>query len=606
MVLAMALPTPPARAAIAPAAAPLIERHVEWLGGWAAFDGLRDMSLEGTISVAGLNGSLAVQLRADGRQRTAYDLKVMSGTEAVDGDDAWERNASGQVEDMGRDKAADQVRSLDRAFGRHFRGVGVDVSVLPDESKDGRTWSVLRFTYPDGDLYDLLVDAATGESVWTRQTTDGREQWSRTSEMREVGGRRLAFRQETLHEQALHNQTVTWSTVTVNTGLTDDLFLRPGAAAATRLYRLPEGATATAWMPMELYMERYIYLQGRVDGVATDILLDSGAGITVLDKAMADRLGRKATGALPARGVGGTTTAGLLEGVTLEVGELTLGPIVAASLDLSDIEWRLGRAMPVILGKEVFHSLVVDIDYPNGRIRFVEPDAFRYEGPGRRLEVLPGDDGHKLLHLSVEGLPEALVSLDTGQGGALTLFRPYAEANGLLENRRTSRALGGGVGGTMELTSLRLKTVTIAGFELRDVPTTVPLEDVGGAFNTAKLAGNLGTGILNRFRVIFDYKRDCLWMEPGAGFDAPHLWDRTGLTVFRDDTALVVEHVAPGSPAEAAGWKPGERVTALDGTPVDKDWWRIWADWSRATPGTMAELTMADGTVRTLALADYF
>jgi hypothetical protein len=288
------------------------------------------------------------------------------------------------------------------------------------------------------------------------------------------------------------------------------------------------------------------------------------------------------------------------------VGELTLGPVVAASLDLSDIEWRLGRTMPVILGKEVFHALAVDIDYPNGRIRFLDPEKFRYEGPGRRLAVLPGADGHKLLTLSVEGLPEALVTLDTGQGGALTLFKRYADDNRLLDNRRTSRAFGGGVGGTVEFAVARLKTVTIAGFELHDVPTAFHGDDVGGAFDTTKQAGNLGTGILNRFRVIFDYKHDCLWLEPGAGFDEPHLWDRTGLTVHRDDTALVVEHVAPGSPADAAGWQPGERITALDDTLVDGDWWKIWAEWSRSAPGVMAKLTMADGTVRTLALADYF
>ena len=116
----------PAHASISTEAAPLIATHVAWLGGWAAIDGLQDLALEGTIEVAGLKGTLSVQLQRGGRQRTAYDLKVMKGVEVIDGADAWELNPSGQVEDMGRDKDAASRRSLDRAFSRHLKGEDVE------------------------------------------------------------------------------------------------------------------------------------------------------------------------------------------------------------------------------------------------------------------------------------------------------------------------------------------------------------------------------------------------------------------------------------------------------------------------------------------------
>jgi len=73
-----------------------------------------------------------------------------------------------------------------------------------------------------------------------------------------------------------------------------------------------------------------------------------------------------------------------------------------------------------------------------------------------------------------------------------------------------------------------------------------------------------------------------------------------------DGASLVVEYVAPGSPAEAAGWQKGERIAALDGVAVDGDGWRVWAVWARAAAGTKARLTMSDGTVRELTLADYY
>ena len=49
--------------------------------------------------------------------------------------------------------------------------------------------AALRFTFPDGDHYDLLVDPRTGESVWSRAVTDGRETWTQTLRLPRGGGR---------------------------------------------------------------------------------------------------------------------------------------------------------------------------------------------------------------------------------------------------------------------------------------------------------------------------------------------------------------------------------------------------------------------------------
>ena len=92
--------------------------------------------------------------------RTDVDLKVMKSVEILSGPDAWETNASGQVEPMGRDRVTRARRALDRTFGRHFRGEGVAVSLAGREEREGRAWAVVRFTYPDGDTFDLLVDPA--------------------------------------------------------------------------------------------------------------------------------------------------------------------------------------------------------------------------------------------------------------------------------------------------------------------------------------------------------------------------------------------------------------------------------------------------------------
>ncbi|MBK7188746.1 MAG: retropepsin-like domain-containing protein [bacterium] len=338
----------------------------------------------------------------------------------------------------------------------------------------------------------------------------------------------------------------------------------------------------------------------------TDILLDSGAGITVLDQVMADKAGLKSTGALAAQGVGGTTSAGVVEGVTLQLGELTLGPLVAATLDLSPIEKRLGRSMPVILGKEVFHAMVVDIDYPNARIRFLEPAAFTGDGPGRRLEVLPGDDGHKLLKMSIEGLPEAIVSLDTGQGGALTLFRRYVDDNRLLEGRRTWLALSGGVGGNHETTTATLKNGDAGGLRTARRADLVPPHRCGRRLRhreAGRQPRRRHSGPVPR-RVRLQPRL------PVAG---------AGSTVRR---AAAPRPPRPHRPARRRGAGRGVRGArqsgrggglaqgrAHHGAGRRADRRRLVAHlawWSRAGDGTKVQLTTGDGTARAVALAAYY
>ncbi len=227
---------------------------------------------------------------------------------------------------------------------------------------------------------------------------------------------------------------------------------------------------------------------------------------------------------------------------------MTIGPLTAAVLDLSALAGRFGRPIPVILGKELFHAMVVDLDYPSSRIRFHDPAAFRYDGAGHRLELLPADDGHKDLRLSMEGGEPVVVGLDTGQGGALAVFGHYARQRGFLEGRPLSESLGGGVGGATVSKTGTLRSVALAGFELRDVPVTFPPEDVKGAFDTKRQAGNLGAGILTRFRVLFDYAHECLWLEPGPDLAAPFPRDRTGLAFQRTARLSASSSSLPAAP----------------------------------------------------------
>lgn len=587
-------------------AARAIERHVAWLGGWAALDSLRDINLSGTIRVAGLEGPITLRARGDGCWRNDYDLKVFHGSETVTPEGAWSLTPAGQVEPAGAAKADDERRELARAFSEHLRGKGVDITHQGTTERDGRKWETVRFNYPNGDQYDLLLDPKDGSTEWERTLVDTKETWSHLTDWRLVQGVRVAFHQETVNENAAENQVIQWDTIAFNRGIPDQAFARPGATRSP--VRIASGAAASEWAPVDLYKHGFVFLHGTVNGVETDLVLDSGAGMTVLDRAFAEKLGLKAEGEIAAQGSGGNSTAGMIRGVSIRAAGIEADSLPAVAIDLSGVARMLGRAMPVIFGKEVFNNLVVDLDYPHSRIRFCDPAGFHYDGSGHKVPLFAHEGGNRELEAQVEDLPPARFHLDTGNGGDLDIYKYYSDEHHLLDARtQVSERPSGGVGGKITASVTTLRSLTVGGYTLKDVPASFSRAE-NGALDTRRLAGNLGATILTRFRVLFDYAHDALWLEPQEGWDTtPFRKDRSGLAVQLGDGCLDVFFVSPGSPAQKAGWKGGEKIVEVNGRPIDRATYDGGMDdWHSAPAGTEVVLKLAGGEERRLKMQDYY
>lgn len=583
----------------------LLELHAEWLGGRASLAAVRDVAAEGTLQAAGLSGTIRAELTRDGWSRTDVALgDVLQETEVVGPDVAFRTNASGQVEPIPTEDAARARLATCAAFATFLDpDSGVTVTLAAPEEKDGRTWQVVRLQLASA-TRDLLLDPADGSLVWTREHRNHGDAWTRHSDWREVEGVRIAFTQRSTRDDPRENAAITWREVALNPGIDRARFSKP--EEASRLAEFAAGTTSTGWIPMDLHLGRYIYLRGEINGRPTDIVLDSGAGATVVDAGFAEGLGLRSAGEVVARGVGGTQNAAYLKDVEIELAGLALRGLTAVKIDMSRVGTMLGRPMPVILGKEVFHETVVDIDYPRSRIAFHAREGFAYRGDGNAAKLIAGDDGHRRVEFTVDGKATGIATVDTGSGGTIQIFKKFTEEHRLLEGRRSSESLGGGVGGRITSAIATLDSLTFAGYRLEQVPASFTT-DAGSPFDAKDFDGNLGAGVFTRFRMIFDYARETLWVEPGEGWnEKPFRRDRVGLYAEMRDGALVVSFVAPGSPAAKLGVQPGAVIDALDGQRITAESWReALFQWSGAPAGAELRLTI-DGEERVLTAADYY
>ena len=217
-----------------------------------------------------------------------------------------------------------------------------------------------------------------------------------------------------------------------------------------------------------------------------------------------------------------------------------------------------------MLGDDAFHELAVDIDFAHHRIAFSNP-ANQTKPDGAVEVALIRVEDIPLVPVSLEGAPPAQFELGIGNSSEALVYQSYYDSHKLLDGRPASKRLAAGTGGFIVETVATLSRAEFAGFTFSGMPVAfIPASQTGTKSNV--IAGDLGLPVLARFRLIIDYPHDRLYVVPYAdAAKAPFAKDRLGLSLNKEDAEFAVAFVAPNSPAQAAGFKVGDKIAMIDG-----------------------------------------
>jgi hypothetical protein len=323
-------------------------------------------------------------------------------------------------------------------------------------------------------------------------------------------------------------------------------------------------------IPIELN-GNHVLLQGRVNGSAPLwFTLDTGAAASVVNMRRARELGLQLMGSGRAQGAGGMAETARLSGITFSLPGVEIKNLSVMAIALDSIEATAGRSMDVIIGAELFQRYVVEVDYAARLITLYNPQQYVYNGTGESLPLkFYYNHPYVTGKVEVRGMEpiEGDFVIDAGSGFGITFTPPFAKEHKLLEQMsRTIQTKARGVGGEFPLAIGRIDALELGRFKMEKPVIAFP--QTSGFIAKEGAAGNIGGLILRRFKVIFDYPRKRMILEPNKSFGEPFDFDMSGLALISDSPEfklIKINRILEGSPAAEAGLKAEDVILEVDG-----------------------------------------
>jgi hypothetical protein len=442
---------------------------------------------------------------------------------------------------------------------------GAAIADAGTASDGGRSYRRVRIVPSGGVPVTMWFDTSTHLLGRTDFESDGGTVIDHYSDYRSVAGLQVAFRDVTQRPDGTIITTAA-ATAAIRPLPSGALARTPpvergsimAGASAQVPFRLSYGETGNIVLPVSL-----------ANRAPVQMVFDTG-GRNVLTPQGARALGFGGSGGLDIGGVGSAAErAGIANVGTVAAGSATLTGQQALILPLPYGLSVLfpGESVDGLIGFEMLSNFQTTIDYAKQTITFA---SF--------ADPLPPPTNAVVLHLlsngstpyveaEIDGV-KGLFEMDTGNAGNIVIFKSFADAHGLFRNAKTlTYVSAGGVGGLLSYQSLRAQSLTLAGATMQ-APVVELTDQQAGAFSSRTVAGNIGAEVLRRFTIALNYRDATGAFAPNAHLGDPFRTDRTGLSLSRVANGYDVLAVTPGTPAAAAGLRQGDRIVAVDGTPV--------------------------------------
>lgn len=241
--------------------------------------------------------------------------------------------------------------------------------------------------------------------------------------------------------------------------------------------------------------------------------------------------------------------------------------------DYLQLDNHLGVRIHGIMGYELFSRFIVEVDYLNQILVFHKPEYFKPRRSYRELHMTIEDtkpyiDGIRYKVNDTTYVPIKLM-IDTGASHSLLLDTESQEHIDVPE-KNLEGYLGRGLSGEIYGYLGRVEAIRMADYELEEIIASFPEDSSMINPSRAKTLhnGNIGGSILKRFRVVFDYANEKMYIKKNRLFRKEFEYNMSGMELMAVGpllSTLVVSKIIKGTPADRAGIREGDLVFSVNG-----------------------------------------
>lgn len=249
-------------------------------------------------------------------------------------------------------------------------------------------------------------------------------------------------------------------------------------------------------------------------------------------------------------------------------------PSVFLKDDVLPLSGFLGKKIHGLLGYNFFSSFLVNINYNSRVLKFT---SYQKKGGHIKGEKIPleliENKPYIALQLTQDNMPSTTtiktlvdcgashaISLEAWQNQHFPLPKYTAEAN-----------LGVGLTAKIQGKVGRVDELKIGSFIFKEVLAHYPLYNIDSIYNKGR-NGNIGAEILCRFNTTYDYRNGYLYIKKNSHFSRSFEYDMSGIEFYAEEgppSRTLISRVEPESPAELAGLKEGDEITAINFKKTD-------------------------------------
>ena len=281
------------------------------------------------------------------------------------------------------------------------------------------------------------------------------------------------------------------------------------------------GKAPSVEIPFE-FVHNQIVVQVKVGGKGPfNMLVDTNTDPSAIDVATAHELGLAVgdKGFTPTGGGTEVNTVHETRMPTVELGSFVTKDVVAATINLTKISERIGRPIQGILGFSFLKDRIIQIDYPNSKLRFFAVSPYpkiQFSANTVNTIAFPfkREDGEVMIDSVYINNEKMRAALDTGSSGSFSLT-PQAVALLKIEDQAQAGESSKSVGynGEYETRQGILKSVRLGRISVESVRADFFLPKSG--YDNKKFQVNIGNGFFQDFVMTFDFKNKVVVFERG-------------------------------------------------------------------------------------------